>query len=831
MAGADPAEDLNCNVCNFQTNRKAFFHRHIQSERHKNMVFLQNEQHSPTTEDTVSSEKCQETSAELLLSEDETELPSDEYRPSNHENNETTNSGHARSYTTSDSQTQGDWYPFTSKIEMLCYIFMSSASHPVSEEIVKFLLFVLREAGVPDVPSLLKLKNLQFGNLNWEDMMTKGTDQNGIPFWILKPKELLKLFISNPKVSSKIVRKPNSQTGVISHPADADKWRNGINFPVNEDGIPPTVTMPINLFLDDTSTHRSKRWLPLHCIQMQLSGLPLCERMKQSSVYFVGASEKVEIMDLGQLVVDNILECEREEVEAFDAEMGQECTIKTCIDVVVADYAMMSFCANHLGAAAKKYCPRCFADANNFDHICQKREPDETRRSLNILNMRSLEKDKQILRSEKGIKEHDNCFWDVINPHSDIPVGLLHLIPLGLAKHLVKYIVDSVDNNTLKKMSAHLDAVVPGGRFFEFFKYMQSRQGKDFKYYLQIAPFNMMFAGVPQKYVKMISCLSLIQLQLHSESFDEDDLQYLQSIIDKYLSYIKVHTPELQRKAKSHLLLHIVDDIRKHGPPKFYIEDAFEKNHGTIRDQIFLQNQKARSRDTCIKFTKHTICQHILSGGYFKESEEWKNASEHALQFGGMAEIQKFMGESVTSDKKMPNGTVRKLCRQSNRHTMTEKMTDEMLSLLTSDNHSPDDKIQRGSAITAGGEMVNAGDWVEYGTPGENESCGVFKEGVIVLPTRGPTKMMAIIQKATECSTSCNSLGCPKLHLGNEVVAIHTSKVIKRLNVMHDCLGAKCSIRDTRVTERVEQEEVLTKKVHLHHNYDHAYFFKNFYML
>lgn len=50
----------------------------------------------------------------------------------------------------------------------------------------------------------------------------------------------------------------------------------------------------------------------------------------------------------------------REEVEAFDAEMGQECTIKTCIDVVVADYAMMSFCANHLGAAAKKYCPRCF---------------------------------------------------------------------------------------------------------------------------------------------------------------------------------------------------------------------------------------------------------------------------------------------------------------------------------------------------------------------------------------------------------------------------------------------------------------------------------------
>lgn len=130
MAGADFAEDLNCNVCNFLTNRTAFFHRHIQSERHKNMVFLQNEQHSPATEDTVSLEKYQgqETSA-VLLSKDEGELPSDEY--SNHGKNEITNTGHARSYTTSDSQIQGDWYTFTLKIEMLCYIFMSSASHPV----------------------------------------------------------------------------------------------------------------------------------------------------------------------------------------------------------------------------------------------------------------------------------------------------------------------------------------------------------------------------------------------------------------------------------------------------------------------------------------------------------------------------------------------------------------------------------------------------------------------------------------------------------------------------------------------------------------------------
>ena len=33
------------------------------------------------------------------------------------------------------------------------------------------------------------------------------------------------------------------------------------------------INVPINLFLDDTSANRSKRWMPLHCVQMQPSGV------------------------------------------------------------------------------------------------------------------------------------------------------------------------------------------------------------------------------------------------------------------------------------------------------------------------------------------------------------------------------------------------------------------------------------------------------------------------------------------------------------------------------------------------------------------------------
>ena len=44
------------------------------------------------------------------------------------------------------------------------------------------------------------------------------------------------------------------------------------DFTLHSKNEKPIVTMPVNIFLDDTSTTKSKRWLPLHCIQMQLSG-------------------------------------------------------------------------------------------------------------------------------------------------------------------------------------------------------------------------------------------------------------------------------------------------------------------------------------------------------------------------------------------------------------------------------------------------------------------------------------------------------------------------------------------------------------------------------
>lgn len=66
-----------------------------------------------------------------------------------------------------------------------------------------------------------------------------------------------------------------------------------------------------------------------------------------------------------------------------------------------------------------------------------------------------------------------------------------------------------------------------------------------------------------------------------------------------------------------------VDDIKRHGPPKGFTEDGFEKNHASVRNELFNQNQKNRSRDTANSFAYVTLLNHIISGGYFPNNDEW----------------------------------------------------------------------------------------------------------------------------------------------------------------------------------------------------------------
>lgn len=66
--------------------------------------------------------------------------------------------------------------------------------------------------GVPDIPPLAKIRSMKFGQLDVENLISKGEDDSGLPISIIKPSEIAKLNLSNPTISPNIARYPRKTT-------------------------------------------------------------------------------------------------------------------------------------------------------------------------------------------------------------------------------------------------------------------------------------------------------------------------------------------------------------------------------------------------------------------------------------------------------------------------------------------------------------------------------------------------------------------------------------------------------------------------------------------
>ena len=62
----------------------------------------------------------------------------------------------------------------------------------------------------------------------------------------------------------------------------------------------------MNIFSDDTSANRSRRWHPVHAIQCQPAGVPIAIRQKGRNVCLLAASDSVKLLPLTELAVKAI---------------------------------------------------------------------------------------------------------------------------------------------------------------------------------------------------------------------------------------------------------------------------------------------------------------------------------------------------------------------------------------------------------------------------------------------------------------------------------------------------------------------------------------------
>lgn len=73
-------------------------------------------------------------------------------------------------------------------------------------------------------------------------------------------------------------------------------------------------------------------------------------------------------------------------------------------------------------------------------------------------------------------------------------------------------------------------------------------------------------------------------------------------------------------KPKFHIILHLVEHIRRFGPAGLFATEGFESFNAVIRAKSVHSNRQAPSRDIARAFAQGNRIRHLLSGGFFQVS-------------------------------------------------------------------------------------------------------------------------------------------------------------------------------------------------------------------
>ncbi|KAJ3558207.1 hypothetical protein NP233_g11552 [Leucocoprinus birnbaumii] len=432
------------------------------------------------------------------------------------------------------------------------------------------------------------------------------------------------------------------------------------------------------------------------------------------------------------------------------------------------------------------------------------------------------QKQEQIDQFVKSFPEHTvSPMWRIqedLNPHSDTPVEILHVILLGFVKYFWRDACSRLNTDTTELVITRLNSLrvsglnissIPGRTLV---KYNGSLTGRDFRLVAQVAPL-VLYNVVPENCYNAWRALSDLVTLVWQPSIDDLDsyVENLQATIQNFLLATVRWSPRWFNKPKFHILLHLPDHIRRFGPAILFATESFESFNAQIRSLSVASNRQAPSRDIALGFALKNRVRHLLSGGLYQESqaemEEARPRSTGWLSPGsGPARLIKtekilqktfgFLNFDLETPKKVdiaftkesPSGAI------PWEKTEASRLTD---SLTLSNN--PDLFQYRccKSCNLDSGDECTIRSFVVVSDGSAATSSRIICEVIEILWIAEPYRLQSLSPAAGHCSL------------------VHHSNVLCVVNVQHNCYQNQCKpVRTRRVMqERELREELLTEEI------------------
>ncbi|KAG2213764.1 hypothetical protein INT45_006174 [Circinella minor] len=354
-------------------------------------------------------------------------------------------------------------------------------------------------------------------------------------------------------------------------------------FGSNSTGWNRVQVVPLNLFTDDTSGNRSKKWNKFESWSMVPAGLPLEDRNKRENTFLVCLHNRLSAVQMLENIVDDLCELENG-VVMYDAEYQETVLVIAPLNFITADNMEHAQIACHKGGSTHLNCHKCYhpkpllsMDSIHINHHGSPlRNLDDIRALIENCELHHEMTFPDGLTSRTadahGYKKTGGevlLQLDAFDSTKGLPIKILHTMMLGPTKYLafstIKYLSAGETDQLQAKLRSYRSRAF--GRVLGNCLQVKSTSfvERDFKIMAQQLP--VIFNDL-----------------LHNEwSRKTEDRKHKLPIISK--------TPKL------HYLHHLKEDLKRFATAIHTESEKGEQFNKFIREHIFHTNRHNPSRD------------------------------------------------------------------------------------------------------------------------------------------------------------------------------------------------------------------------------------------
>ncbi|OBZ68616.1 hypothetical protein A0H81_11585 [Grifola frondosa] len=297
---------------------------------------------------------------------------------------------------------------------------------------------------------------------------------------------------------------------------------------------------------------------------------------------------------------------------------------------------------------------------------------------------------------------------------------------------------------------------------------------------------------------------------LHTYLLGQDKYADVKILIDNLLDvWSRIDPKRIFVKPKLHILSHILQDIRHHGPAGLYSTEIFECFNAIFRMCSVLSNHQAPSRDIAWACADMDRFKHQISGGWWRLPDgSHVQAGPKVRAYFNNAHLQRRLG--YVEHKNTPAGTIHR--KKTGCEVVTwEQLTHARERQCVASRFAKESSWFRSKSVTSQhGDLCRPGSWVFA------DHTGVTIVGRIVdilqRADAGPSADMGeclLLERFTLCNSRHPHYNMPELIQADEddpYVVLNPPCLAFIVNAQHNCFDGKCSAtgRRTRRQERTD---------------------------